>query len=253
MSHAWARAVLVSIIVAGCSSGGGNDAELFVFAASSLTGAFGAVEARFESSHPDVDVVFNFGPSDGLAAQIQSEGTADVFASASTRWMDEVAADPGVTDRLDFVQNRLVIVTPADDPAGISALADLAASDVQIVLAVEGVPVGDYAREALANAGILDAVTANVVSNEEDAAGVVAKISSGEADAGIVYVSDVTSTAGDDLRSLVIPADVNVVAIYPIAVVQGSDKADLADEFLELVVSREGRRILEEHGFEAPG
>lgn len=253
MSHPGARALLGFVLVAGCSSAGGSDPQLLVFAASSLTEAFGAVEARFESSHPGVDVLLSFGPSDGLAAQIQSEGTADVFASASVRWMDEVAADPGVAGRLDFALNRLVIVTPADDPAGISGLPDLAVPGVQVVLATEGVPVGDYAREALANAGILDAVTANLVSNEEDAAGVVAKISSGEADAAIVYVSDVTSTGGDDLRSLVIPADVNVVAMYPIAVVRGTTRADLATEFVELVVSPEGRRILEEHGFEAPG
>jgi molybdate transport system substrate-binding protein len=249
----WARALLATVMAAGFSGCGPNDPELLVFAASSLTDAFGALEARFESSHPDIDIVFNFGPSDGLAGQIQSEGTADVFASASTRWMDEVAADPGVSDRVDFAHNRLVVVTPADDPARISDLAELAEPGVQVVLAAEGVPVGDYAREVLANAGILEGVITNVVSNEEDAAGAAAKISSGEADAAIVYVSDLTTTASEDLRSVVIPDDVNVEAIYPIAVVQGTANPDLAREFLELVASPEGGRILEDHGFEAPG
>ena len=253
MSRRWARVLLATVLAAGFSGCARNDLELFVFAASSLTDAFGAVEARFESSHTDVDIVFNFGPSDGLAGQIQSEGTADVFASASTRWMNEVAADPGVSGRVDFAHNRLVVVTPADDPAGISDLADLAQPGVQVVLAAEGVPVGDYAREALASAGILEGVTANVVSNEEDAAGVTAKISSGEADAGIVYLSDLSTTAAEDLRSVVIPDDVNVEAIYPIAVVQGTANPDLAREFLELVVSPEGGRILEEHGLDTAG
>jgi len=253
VSRRWAGALLATVMATGCSAGEGNATELFVFAASSLTAAFGAVETRFESSHPDVDVVFNFGPSDGLSRQIQSEGTADMFASASTRWMDEVASDPGVIGRVDFAHNRLVVITPGDDPAGISTLADLAEPAVQVVLAAEGVPVGDYAREALANAGILDGVTSNVVSNEEDAAGAVAKISSGEADAAIVYVSDLTTTAAETLRSVAIPDDVNVVAIYPIAVVRNTDRADLAREFLDLVVSPEGGRILEKHGFEAPG
>jgi molybdate transport system substrate-binding protein len=253
VSCRWARALVAAVVTAGCAGCGGGDTELLVFAASSLTDAFGAVEARFESSHPDVDIVFNFGPSDGLAGQIQSEGTADVFASASTRWMNEVAADPGVSGRVDFARNRLVVVTPADDPARISDLADLADPGVQVVLAAEGVPVGDYAREALANARILEGVTANVVSNEEDAAGVTAKISSGEADAAIVYLSDLSTTAAEGLRSVVIPDDVNVEAIYPIAMVQGTAYPDLASEFLELVVSPEGGKILEEHGFEAPG
>lgn len=224
-----------------------------MFAASSLTDAFDALEGRFEAGHPGVNVVFNFGPSDGLAAQIQSEGTADVFASASGRWMDVVAADPGVTERTDFVRNRLVVVTPGDDPAGVSSLSDLAKPGVQVVLAAEGVPVGDYAREVLANAGILDEVGPNVVSNEQDAAGVVGKISAGEADAAIVYVSDLSTGAAVGLRSITIDAAVNVVASYPIAVIQGSLDSELASGFVSLVSGPVGSAVLEEHGFEPAG
>ena len=138
-------------------------------------------------------MTFNFGSSGDLAASIESEGTADVFASASGTYMDEVSDKVGVTGRADFVQNKLVIITPPDNPANITSLEDLANPGVQVVLAAEGVPVGDYARQALDSAGLTDAVLANVVSNEEDDASVVAKITAGEADAAIVYVSDVTS------------------------------------------------------------
>lgn len=253
MSVPWRRALLVTVLMTGCSAERTADTELLVFAASSLTGAFGAIEGRYETSHPDVNVVFSFGPSDGLAGQIQSEGTADVFASASTRWMDEVAKDPGVAGRVDFAKNRLVVVTPANDPGRVSTIEDLAKPGVQVVLAAEGVPLGDYAREALTNAGILDATIANVVSNEEDAAGVLAKIASGEADAAIVYVSDLTATSAEGLRSVPIRDDVNVIATYPIAVVVGSASPHLAEPFVELVTSSAGQGLLQEHGFEPAG
>lgn len=245
-------ATLLLVTSIACSPGS-DRVELLVFAASSLTDAFGAIEERFELTHRNVDVIVNFGPSDGLAAQIRSEGSADVFASASDRWMDDVAADPGVLGRVDFARNSMIVVTPASDSGAVSSLADLAVPGVQVVLAVEGVPVGDYAREVLANAGILEAVTANVVSNEEDAAGVLAKIAAGEADAAIVYASDVATEAGRGLRAIAIEADLNVEATYPIAVVVGSTEVGVATEFLDAVVGAEGRRILRAHGFEPAG
>ena len=193
--------------------------ELTVFAASSLTGAFTQMGTDFEAANPGIHVTFNFGSSTDLAAQIASEGTADVFASASGTAMDAAAEDPGVEDRADFATNQLVIITPSDDPANIGSVDDLANEGVQVVLAAEGVPVGDYAREMLDNAGISKDVLANVVSNEPDDASVVAKVSSGEADAGIVYTSDITTA---DVGSVAVPADINVIATYPIAVVTGA-------------------------------
>jgi molybdate transport system substrate-binding protein len=204
----------------------------------------------FEAANPGTIVTFNFGPSDGLAGQIASEGTADVFASASATWMDAAAKDPGVSDRTDFVKNRLVIITPPDDPAGVSSIDDLANPGVQLVLAAEGVPVGDYAREALDSAGIQKDALANVVSNEEDDASVVAKVSAGEADAGIVYTSDVSGAAGNDVRAVPVAANVNVIATYPIAVVTGSQNADLASAFVTYVTGTEGQATLETFGFE---
>jgi molybdate transport system substrate-binding protein len=226
------------------------DSELTVFAGSSLTKGFTALADDFEATHPGVTVAFNFGPSDGLAAQIESEGGADVFASASQTWMDDVEGKTGVTGRTDFVTNELVIITPPDNPAGIESFEDLANDGVQVVLAAEGVPVGDYAREAMKNAKIDGEVLANVVSNAEDDAGIVATISSGEADAGIVYVSDVTSEVAPDVNSVEIPDDVNVIASYPIAVVKGSANADLAQEWVDFVTNGEGQtRLVDEFGF----
>ena len=163
-----------------------------VFAAASLTEAFTQIAAEYEDRH-GIEVRLSFGPSDGLATQIQEGAPADVFASASPKWMDTVADDPGVTDRADFARNVLVVITPADDPAGIDDVEDLSSPGIKLVLAAEGVPAGDYARELLANAGIADAALANVVSNEDDVKGVVQKVALGEADAGIVYRTDVTS------------------------------------------------------------
>lgn len=224
--------------------------ELTVFAASSLTNAFtDEIGPAFEAANDGATVVFNFAASDALAGQIQSEGTADVFASASGTWMDAVADDPGVTGRTDFVQNRLVIITPTDDPAGIASIDDLAGDGVQLVLAAEGVPVGDYAREALANAGIAEEAEANVVSNEEDNASVVAKIAAGEADAGIVYESDISSAAGNDVAAVEIPDGLNVIATYPIAVPEGAPNPGLAATFIEYVTGVEGQAALEEYGF----
>jgi molybdate transport system substrate-binding protein len=257
-----ALALAAVLVTAACSSGQPESAgadlaraaprPLVVFAASSLTAAFTELGARFQDAHPEVEVTFNFGPSDGLAAQIQSEGTADVFASASTTWMDAVQEDPGISDRTDVASNELVVITPPDDPGGVATLEDLAGPGVQLVLAAEGVPVGEYAREALANAGILQAATANIVSNEEDNAGVVAKVAAGEADAGIVYASDVSPRVAGDLRSVEIPVEANVVATYPIGVVAGTGARESAERFVALVGGPEGRAVLRAFGFGPP-
>ena len=245
-------ALMLAVTLSACSDTStlASPTELTVFAASSLTAVFtDEVGPAFEAANPGVKVVFNFGASDSLAGQIQSEGSADVFASASGTWMDAVAEDPGVTGRTDFARNRLVIVTPVEDPGDISMIDDLANPDVQLVLAAEGVPVGDYARQALEGAGILAGAEANVVSNEEDNASVVAKVAAGEADAGIVYESDVSGPVGNDLRAVEIPADVNVTAPYPIAVVAGAAEQALAAGFVDYVTSAEGQASLESYGF----
>jgi molybdate transport system substrate-binding protein len=254
----------VSIALVACSneddspggaSGGGASVEaveLTVFAASSLTDGFTQIGSDFEAANAGTTVTFNFGSSGDLAASIGSEGTADVFASASETYMDDVSDKVGVTGRADFVQNKLVIITPPDDPAGITSIEDLGKPGVQVVLAAEGVPVGDYAREALENAGLTDEVLANVVSNEEDNASVVAKITAGEGDAAIVYESDVTSSVAPDVTAVEIPDDVNVIVTYPIAVVTGTSDTDTAQAFVDYVTGSEGQATLAEFGFLPP-
>ncbi|MGH2595404.1 MAG: molybdate ABC transporter substrate-binding protein [Actinomycetota bacterium] len=252
-----------SLLVAACSSsgssGGGADSsssasaiDLAVFAASSLSTAFTQIGSDFEAANPGTTVSFNFGSSADLAASIESEGTADVFASASGTYMDEVSTKVGVSGRADFAQNGLVVITPTDNPAGISSLKDLAKPGVQVVLAAEGVPVGDYARQALQAAGIEKAVLANVVSNEDDDASVVAKITSGEADAAIVYVSDVTSAIGPQVNAVEIPDAANVIATYPIAVVTGTTHADVATAFVDYVIGSQGQATLRDFNFLPP-
>ena len=254
------RGAVVSVIAllsSACSSASTSTSPaasatpLTVFAASSLTKAFTQIGQDFHTADPGVTVTFNFGSSTDLASQIQSEGTADVFASASSTAMDTLQSAPGVADRTNFATNRLVIITPPDNPAGITSVNDLARSGVKLVLAAEGVPVGDYARQALKNAGILAQATANVVSNEDDDASVLAKVTSGDADAAMVYTSDVAS-AGNAVRSVAIPSAVNVVATYPIAAVSGSAYPDQAKAFLDYVVGAAGQATLKQYGFGPP-
>ena len=233
----------------GSGDGSAQERTLTVSAAASLTDAFSRIGRAFEGRHDGVTVRFNFGPSDGLAGQIDEGAPVDVFASASSRWMDAVqTAGPGVVGRTDFARNRLAVIVPRDNPAGIEGIDDLTDDGVKLVLAAAGVPVGDYAREVLTNAGIADAALTNVVSNEEDVKGVVTKVLSGDADAGIVYVTDVTANIADQVKLIGIPDDVNVIATYPIAVVSGTKEAGLAQDFIDLVLG-DGERTLARYGF----
>ena len=240
-------AALVAVACEGSASSD-DDRELTVAAAASLTEAFTEIGADFQEE-TGVAVAFTFGPSDGLATQIVEGAPVDVFASASPAWMDAISErGPGVRRRTNLARNRLAVIVPADNPANIRELDDLATDGVQLVLAAEGVPAGDYAREILANAGIADAALANVVSNEEDVAGVVTKVLTGEADAGIAYVTDVTAEVAGLISVVEIPDNVNVIATYPIAVIADSNRPDVAREFVEFVLGP-GQRVLADHGF----
>jgi molybdate transport system substrate-binding protein len=246
---------IVSVACSSSSAGSTTSPEqttLTVFAASSLTKAFGTIGTDFEAANPGVTVAFDFGSSSDLAGQIESQGTADVFASASGSWMDHVAAKTGVAARVTFATNHLEIITPVANPANIVFIADLARPGIALVLAAKGVPVGDYARQALDNAGISNAAEANVVSNEPDDASLVAKIAGGEADAAIVYTSDVNGSTGTQVNAIQIPATDNVVASYPIAVVNGSSNAALASRFIAYVTGNSGQATLRSFGFLPP-
>jgi molybdate transport system substrate-binding protein len=162
--------------------------------------------------------------------------------------MDAVADDPGVSDRADFARNRLTIITPKDNPASIASVQDLGNDGVQLVLAAEGVPAGDYGRQVLDNAGISDKALANVVSNAVDVKGVVQAVTSGDADAGIVYVTDVTPDVASQVQVVAIPDDLNVIATYPIGVVDGASDASLAKQFVQYVEGP-GQEVLMADGF----
>ncbi len=243
------------------SSGEATTAQtsLTVFAAASLTDAFQTISTNFSTAHPGVEVVFNFAGSQQLAQQIGQGAPADLFASANASQM-AVAIESGRVvsgpEQL-FVRNRLVVVTPADNPAGIATLADLAKPGLQIVLATKEVPVGQYALDFLdkaeadgtLGAGYRDAVLANVVSYEENVRTVLAKVTLGEADAGIVYRSDVTPTAAEQVQRIDIPDNLNTIASYPIAPLSDSPHAALAQQFIDYLLSPAGQQILEDAGF----
>ena len=240
-----------SLVLAGCGgdepSGGGTSAspaELKVFAAASLTAAFTEIGEQFTNAS-GTKVTFNFAGSQALATQIQQAAPADVFASADLANMGKVKDLVG-TPR-NFASNQLQIVVEKGNPKGIKALDDLASSDLKVVLAAEEVPAGRYAKQVLDRAG----VRVQAVSQEDNVKAVVTKVSLGEADAGIVYVTDVTA-GGDKIEGVDIPTDQNVVATYPIATVKASRAQDQAQAFLDLVLSAEGQRVLEQHGFLPP-
>jgi len=249
-----------SVPAAAFPEGGGT---LTVFAAASLTDAFSRMEAMLEEAHPELDVVIETGGSQTLVTQLQEGARADVLATANTSTM-RTAVDGGLIDGapMPFTGNRLVIVTPEDNPTGIESLDDLATGDIHLVVAGADVPAGAYARQALceyvndgdAPEGFLDAVGGNIVSEEQDVRSVLAKVQLGEADAGIVYASDVEAArqAGQALNVVEFPESVPATALYPIAPVAGGH-VGLAHAFIAYVLGDEGQRVLAEYGFSPVG
>jgi molybdate transport system substrate-binding protein len=244
--------LVAALVLAACgddSSGGGSGAgapaEIKVFAAASLTAAFTELGAQFTAANGGTRVSFNFAGSQALATQIQQGAPADVLASADVPNMDKVrdlVGDPQV-----FAGNLLQILVEKGNPNGVKGLDDLAGSDLKVVLAAEEVPAGKYAKQILDRAG----VSVRPVSREDNVKAVVTKVSLGEADAGIVYVTDVTA-GGDKVEGVDIPEEQNVVATYPIATVKASKAQDKAQAFMDLVRSDLGQQVLENHGFLPP-
>ena len=242
----------VALLAAGCGgddSGGGSGAatpgDVKVFAAASLTAAFTEIGEQYTVANGGTKVTFNFAGSQALATQIQQGAPADVFAAADLTNMDKVKDLTG-TPR-NFASNRLQIVVEKGNPRNIQRLDDLASSGLKVVLAAPEVPAGRYAAEILGKAG----VPVQPVSQEDNVKAVVTKVSLGEADAGIVYVTDVTA-GGDKVEGVEIPEDQNVLAAYPIATVKEGSAQDQAQAFVDLVLSAEAQQVLKEHGFLPP-
>lgn len=233
--------------------------ELHIMAAASLTDAFGEMEQVLEDHHPDLDITIETAGSQTLVTQLQAGAEADVLATANQTWMD-TAKESGLIDGapVTFSSNRLVIAAPADNPAGIESIDDLAGDGVSLILAGEDVPAGTYARDAIcAHAASTDDASdflvlldGNIVSEEPDVRHVLAKLVLGEADAGIVYASDVAAAelSGTQLTVVELPEGLAAPVTYPIAPVAGGD-TDLALAFIGFTLSDEGQAILNRYGF----
>lgn len=222
--------------------------ELTVFAAASLTDAFTQLGDAFTEAHPNATIRFNFAASSELVAQIREGAPADVFASADQGTMARlVEAGNHGADPVVFTTNVAEIVVERGNPLGISGVADLARDDVLVVSCAPEVPCGRYTQQILDDAG----VTVSFRSLEENVRAVVSKVILGEADAGIVYATDVRN-AGDAAEGVAIPPDLNVVAEYPIAVTREAPNPAAAQAFVDFVRSAEGQAILESHGFVSP-
>jgi molybdate transport system substrate-binding protein len=233
-----------------------NSGTLTVLAASSLTDAFGELATTFQEQNPGTKVITSFGGSSELLTQIEQGAPADVFASADEDKMDTAVQDVLVNEPQTFARNRPVIIVPKDNPAGIHGLQDLAKSGTKLVLAQDGVPIAEYAKKILANAdpeyggNFKQQVMNNIVSREANVRTSANRVSLGEADATFVYITDVTPDIEDQVEVIEIPKDLNVIATYPIATLKETSNPELAQQWIDLILSDEGQRLLEEYGFE---
>jgi molybdate transport system substrate-binding protein len=253
MGKAVSWLALAAALLAACGSSAGSGSpsgtalsgSISVFAASSLTDSYNAVGAAFQAAHPGVTVQFNFAGSPTLVTQIEQGAPADVFASADTTNMDKLKGDGFTTGTPQvFAHNQLEIVVEAGNPKSITGLADLAKPGVIYISAAATVPAGKYALQALSKAG----VTVTPKSLETDVKSVVGKIELGEADAGIVYTTDVKA-AGSKVQGVLIPDADNVVATYPLVAVKGTKNAAVANAFIAYVLSAAGQSTLHSFGF----
>jgi molybdate transport system substrate-binding protein len=240
-----AAAFLIACGSSGTAPGTSLSGTASVFAASSLTASFKALGTSFQAARPGVTVQFNFAGTPTLVTQIEQGAPADVFASADTTNMDKLTAD-GFTIGTSqvFAHNQLEIVVAPGNPESITGLADLAKPGLIYISAGPTVPAGKYALQALATAG----VKVTPKSLETDVASVVSKIELGEADAAIVYTTDVQA-AGSKVSGVPIPAAENVTATYPIIAVKGTKNAAVANAFIAYVISASGQSTLASYGF----
>lgn len=261
MKNLWLILLVVTFLLSACAaldpgnSPASTQKSLVIFAAASLTDAFSEIGSNFEAANPGVAVKLNFAGSQTLRTQIEQGAKADVFASANIKEMDALVEGNfvAVESPQIFLTNRLVVILPSDNPAGLKTLADLTGAGIKLVLAAKEVPVGNYSLQVLDKLGetldleFKDKVLANVVSYENDVRQVVTKIQLGEADAGIVYMSD--TVAAPELKIMDIPAESNVVASYTLAVLTQSENREQAQNFVDYVLSTDGQAVLKKWGF----
>jgi molybdate transport system substrate-binding protein len=254
-------ALAVGGAAAGCgSSGSGSGAgpvRLTVFAAASLNKVFPQIAADFEKTHPGVTLSFNFAGTDTLTTQIEQGAPADVFAGASTKYGTELTGKGLIDAPRIFATNKLVVIVPAGDPAHIRSLRDLTKPGIKLVIGDATVPIGTYTRKVLGN---LDAtygpaysgkVLRNVASEALEVTSILTAVSTGNADAGFVYVTDAKSAAGE-VTTIGLPAAGQAVASYPIAVVKASKNATAAGQFAAFVLGPQAQALLTAAGFGPP-
>jgi molybdate transport system substrate-binding protein len=261
---ALAAAATAGLLLAGCGSSSSTDTSsatpsapvsgtpalsgtINVFAAASLKEAFTKLGQQFEAAHPGTKVIFNFGPSSGLAAQITAGAPADVFASAGTKNMDEVIRAGAAASPTDFAGNVMEIAVPPDNPAKVTQLTDLARPTVKVALCQKAVPCGVTAAKVFTKAKL----TVTPVTQEVDVKAVLTKVTLGEVDAGVVYVTDVRA-AGAKVKGIVIPAEVNASTKYPIATLIKAPNKATVQAFTDYVLSADGARVLTAAGFGKP-
>jgi molybdate transport system substrate-binding protein len=243
-----AAALTAVAMLAGCSNSSPNSGDITVFAASSLKSAFTALGAQLEKGNPGTHVKFSFAGSSDLVAQLTGGAPADVFASADTATMTKVVdASLVAGNPVNFATNTLTIVTPPGNPKHLASFADLAKPGTQVVVCAPQVPCGAATKKVEAATG----TALTPVSEESTVTDVLGKVTSGQADAGLVYVTDATG-AGDKVTAVAFPEAGGAVNTYPIAVLKGSKNAATAQKFVDLVTGPDGRKVLAGAGFAAP-
>ena len=264
----FAATLLVALVTLGLASCGSNDGNatssssssstgessssslsggITVFAAASLTESFTELGKQFEAANAGTKVTFSFGASSALAEQINAGAPADVFASASPKNMDQVVSAGSASDPKVFATNVMEIATPPSNPASVKSVNDLAKSSVKTALCQPQVPCGSVAQQVFTNAKI----TVKPVTLEPDVKSVLSKVQLGEVDAGMVYVTDVKA-AGDKVKGVQIPNDVNASTDYPIAPLTKSGNAAAASAFVDFVLAPAGESVLTAAGFTQP-
>ncbi|GAB4280280.1 MAG: molybdate ABC transporter substrate-binding protein [Candidatus Promineifilaceae bacterium] len=251
MHAKWLTIILLAGVLIGCQNSSPTPPPaqtVTIFAASSLTDAFGELAQAFEEQHPGTQVVLNFAGSSQLATQLTEGAEADLFAAANMAQMARVAENGRIPNNAItlFATNQLTIITPTDNPADIHTLTDIARPGVQVVLAASGVPVRQYTDTIIATLppDLQANFYANTVSEENNVRQLTAKIALGEADAALVYVTDITPDIAPQVQQIAIPPTQNVTAVYPIAPLTDAPNPQLAQQFIAFVLSETGQQIL---------